>query len=191
MCEILNGIQPFSFKKMHFKMSSAKCRPLCLRLNGLSEAIRYRRFTAACIRMYVYMRKLFIGAVSYGSVWEVNSALFIITYKHTDASYTQNSKGQVNICNTMRPIQNCGHFADGIFKCIFLNENAWISLKFVPNVRINNIPALVQIMAWCWPGEKPLSGPLMDSLLTHICVTRPQWVLNSVRATCFEHFNTF
>ena len=41
---------------------------------------------------------------------------------------------------------------------------------------INNIPALVQIMAWCHPGAKPLSEPMMVSLLTHICVTRPQLV---------------
>ena len=42
-----------------------------------------------------------------------------------------------------------------IFKCIFLNENVWISfqisLKFAPEVRIDNIPALVQIMAWSRP----------------------------------------
>ena len=82
--------------------------------------------------------------------------------------------------NTLRPRQNGRHFADDIFKCIFFNENAWISLrislKFVPEVRINNIPALVQIMAWRRPGDKPLSKPMMVSLLTHICVTRPQWV---------------
>ena len=51
-----------------------------------------------------------------------------------------------------------------------------ISLKFVPKVPINNIPALVQIMTWCRSGDKPLSEPMMDSLLTHICVTRPQRV---------------
>ena len=47
----------------------------------------------------------------------------------------------------------CGqNFADDIFKCIFLNENVWISiaisLKFIPKGQINNIPALVHIMAW-------------------------------------------
>ena len=82
--------------------------------------------------------------------------------------------------NTLRPKQNGPHFADDIFKCIFLNENAWIlikiSLKFVPKGSINNIPALVQIMAWRRPGVKPLSEPSMVSLLTHICVIRPQWV---------------
>ena len=49
-----------------------------------------------------------------------------------------------------------------------------ISLKFVPSVPIINIPALVQIMAWRRPGDKPLSEPIMVTLLTHICVTRPQ-----------------
>ena len=86
--------------------------------------------------------------------------------------------------NTLRPRQNGRYFADDIFKCIFLNEIAWISLKislkFVPMVRIYNIPALVQIMAWCRPGDKPLSEPMMVSLLTHICVTRPQWVNDTI-----------
>ena len=80
--------------------------------------------------------------------------------------------------NTLRPRQNGRRFADDIFKCIFLNENVWISnkisLKFVPKGLINNIPALVQIMAWRRSGDKPLSEPMMVSLLTHICVTRPQ-----------------
>ena len=49
-----------------------------------------------------------------------------------------------------------------------------ISLKFVSKVRIKNIPALVQIMAWRRPGDKPLSEPMVVSLTTHICVTRPQ-----------------
>ena len=63
--------------------------------------------------------------------------------------------------NTLRPRQNGRHFADDVFKCIFLNENVWILLKillkFVPKGPINNIPSLVQIMAWRRPGDKPLS----------------------------------
>ena len=82
--------------------------------------------------------------------------------------------------NTLRPRQNGRHFADDIFKCIFLNENVWIpikiSMKFVPKGPINNIPPLVQIMAWRRPGDKPLSEPMMVSLMTHICLTWPQWV---------------
>ena len=83
-------------------------------------------------------------------------------------------------CNTLRPRQNGCHFRDNIFKYIFLNENVWISikisLKFVPKGPINNIAALVQIMLWHRPGDKPLSEPMMDSLLMHICITWPQWV---------------
>ena len=85
---------------------------------------------------------------------------------------------QVGAINTLRSRQHGRHFADDIFKCIFLNENVSISieisLKFVPKGPINNISALVQIMAWRRPGDKPLSEPMMVSLLTHICVTRPQ-----------------
>ena len=76
------------------------------------------------------------------------------------------------IVNTRRPRQNGRRFADDTFKCIFLNENVAISikisLKFVPEGPINNIPALVQIMAWRRSGVKPLSEPMMVSLLTHM-----------------------
>ena len=82
--------------------------------------------------------------------------------------------------NSLRPRRNGRYNADDIFKCIFLKENAWMptksSLTFVRKGPINNIPALVQIMAWRRPGDKPLSEPMMVSLLTLICVTRPQWV---------------
>ena len=76
--------------------------------------------------------------------------------------------------------QNGHRFAHDTFKRIFFNENIKvsiiISLKFVPNVPINNIPALVQIMAWRRPGGKPLSEIMLVKLPSHICVTRPQWV---------------
>ena len=66
------------------------------------------------------------------------------------------------------------------FTCISLNENIGIaidiSLQLVPEGSINNIPALVQIMAWRRPGDKTLSKAMMFSVLTHICVTRPQRV---------------
>ena len=78
-----------------------------------------------------------------------------------------------------------------IFQCIFLNEyvcnSIKISLEFVPKGPINNIPALVQKMAWRRPGDKLLYEPMMVTLpthymvtlLTHWSVTRLQWV-NSV-----------
>ena len=96
------------------------------------------------------------------------------------------------VFNTLRPRQNGRHFPDDIFKFIFLNENGRISikisLKFVPKVPINNILALVQIMAWRRQGDKPLSEPM-----AHICVTRPQWVkhklsfLNRTNVTSRKH----
>ena len=84
------------------------------------------------------------------------------------------------VLNILKPRQDGRYFPDDIFKCIFLNEKVLIlikiSLKFVPKCSINNIPALVQIMAWRRPGDKPLSEPMMASFPTHRCITRPQWV---------------
>ena len=84
----------------------------------------------------------------------------------------------LTVClNTLRPKQNGHHFPDHIFRSISINKNAsvsvTISLKCVPQDPIHNIRALVQITAWRRPGDKPLSEPMMVSLLTHICVTRP------------------
>ena len=77
--------------------------------------------------------------------------------------------------NTLRPRQNGRYFPDDIFRRIFLNEIFCIlmkiSLKFVPQGPINNIPALVQIMAWRRSGDKPLSEPMMawlnDAYMRH------------------------
>ena len=75
----------------------------------------------------------------------------------------------------LRPRQNGRHFVDDISKCVFLDENIRISidisLKFVPRGPTNNISALVQIIAWCRPGDRPLSDLLVVSLLTHIYAT--------------------
>ena len=97
--------------------------------------------------------------------------------------------------NTLSPRQNGRHFPDDIFKCIFLNEiiriSIKISLKFVPKVAINNIPALVQIMAWRRPGNKLLSEAMMVNLLTHKCINRPQWVkwFQTWGKTWYTNFN--
>ena len=67
--------------------------------------------------------------------------------------------------------ENGRPFPDDIFKCIFVNENVWISitisLKFVLNGPINNIPAMVQIMAWHRATDKPLSESMTVRLLMH------------------------
>ena len=49
--------------------------------------------------------------------------------------------------NILRLRKNGCYSADDIFKCIFLNEEEWISimitLKYIPKGPINNKPALV------------------------------------------------
>ena len=58
----------------------------------------------------------------------------------------------------------------------------WFRLRFhwnlFPRVQLTISQHLVQIMAWRRPGDKPLSESMMIISLTHICVTRHQWVLN-------------
>ena len=65
--------------------------------------------------------------------------------------------------NTLMPRLSRRHFTAGIFECIFVNEN-------VLNP-ITDIPTLVKIMAWRFPGDKTLSEPMMVCLPTHTCVT--------------------
>ena len=56
-----------------------------------------------------------------------------------------------------------------------MNENVQISIKIslksVPMGPIDYIPALVQIMAWRRPDDKPISEPMMVGLPTHIYVS--------------------
>ena len=67
--------------------------------------------------------------------------------------------------------QNGRHFADDIFKRIFVNEE-WcilikISLKFVSKGLIRNTTALIYITAWHRIADKPLS----ESILTQFTDT--------------------
>ena len=83
--------------------------------------------------------------------------------------------------NTLVPKQNGRHFLDDISKGIYWMKTHTFRLRFHWRLfknPINNIPALVQIMTWRRPGNKPLSEPMMVNVLTHICITRPQWVKN-------------
>ena len=66
--------------------------------------------------------------------------------------------------NTLVPRQNGHHFAGDSFKCVSLNENVWISLiislRFVSVGQIQ-FSVLIQVMAWCQTGVKPLSELMM------------------------------
>ena len=79
---------------------------------------------------------------------------------------------------TMRPRQNCRHFTDYILNIVLKEDCLYIqiSLKIVSKGPIYNKPTLVQIMAWCWVGNKPLSDQWWPDLLMHQCITRPKWV---------------
>ena len=101
---------------------------------------------------------------------------------HNDIPNSQSSH-----INSLRPRRSRRYLADDIFKHIFLKENVRISikisLKFDPKSPIDNIPPLFQIMAWRRSDENPLSEAMMVSLLTHICVTRLQWVKHTSNHT--------
>ena len=94
----------------------------------------------------------------------------------------------IRLFNTLRLRQN-GHISRWHFEMHFL-EWKYMSFDwnyFVPKGLINNIPALVQMA-----GAKPLSETMMASLLTHICVTRSQWVnwplVVKLQSSCFSNY---
>ena len=65
---------------------------------------------------------------------------------------------------SFRPGQRGRHFADDIFKYIFVNENRlliWISPQFVP---INNNSVLVRGIAWRPTGDTSSQKPIMIQL---------------------------
>ena len=62
-------------------------------------------------------------------------------------------------------------------------------MKFVPKVQINNISALVQIMAWPHPGNKPLSEAMLacytDTYMRHLAPVSES-VKDRMHALCHE-----
>ena len=64
-------------------------------------------------------------------------------------------RGGICIVYSSPPGQNGRHFADDIFKCIFMN-----SLKFVPKGPIINQSALVEAMAWRRSGAIKMWYPI-------------------------------
>ena len=124
-----------------------------------------------CAQLHVQKQWLVLLSLFIDVLFPFHARHYMISSRHFASAFPS--------FYTLRPRQNGRHFPD-IFKRIFLNENIRIlikiSLKFVPQGPINNIPAMAQIMFWLRPGNKPLSEPMMVRLPMHICVTRPQWV---------------
>ena len=193
--EILIEIEAFSFKKMHLNMSSGKWWPFCLGLNVLIVMYDILGFDTSFDHMEVNIAQDFphwggnlhvISGLEMGTncwsyqfivfigicMWWPNMCISLIklwsiwTGVKITLTHWGPDKMAANILTT---------FSNAFFK-----ENVWISidisLKCVCEGQINNIPALVQIMAWRRPGDKPLSEPMMIDLLMHICCTLPQRV---------------
>ena len=141
--------------------------------HGLPSFQTVLNFTKDVSKHFIIIR------LNKSKVWWLLRQLIISNPMRT--SWHEKAFRMIVLFTLRRPRQNCYHIADYIFKCNFLEENLWlfiaISLEIVPRGTADNIPVLVQIMAWCRPGDKPLSEAMMVRLLTHICVTRLQWVM--------------
>ena len=93
-----------------------------------------------------------------------SNAVTILLCIHLSLVLVAHGTGTVTLLSTkalnLRSGQNGQHFPEDIFKCTFCNGNVSTSktiwLKFVLKGPVNNIPSLVQMMAWRWPGDKPL-----------------------------------
>ena len=145
---------------------------------SVTSVIFSKRNNYAVLRYDLY---IYLGYIRYRSDYSHS-------YRLSKINFGWNVHHSLSV-NTLRPSQTGHHFPDDIFKFTFMNENIWIdiktSLKLVPKGPFNNIVALVQIMAWCRPGDKPLSEAMIVSSLTHICVTRPQWSSSTRTSSAF------
>ena len=67
-----------------------------------------------------------------------------------------------------------------IMQMTFLNALSWMKMyEFQLKIHCNlflRFELTISQDWFRWPGDKPLSEPMLVSLMTHIFVTRPQWV---------------
>ena len=165
-----------------------------MRRSHQMETLRYWPFVRGIHRPPVYSphKSHWRGYLMYSLI----CAWINVEVNNREAGDLTRHRDHYNITVMLRPSQIGRHFADDNFKSICLHDNLWISLKislkFFLKVQNSNIPVLGQIMAWCRPGDKPLSGPMMASLLMHICVT---WSLSvnifRLRPKSAVLYNTF
>ena len=78
------------------------------------------------------------------------------------------SNSHTHPVNKLRAKENGPYFWENTFKCIPLNANycifAEISHKFPSKGQTNNNSTLVQVMAWCRTGNKPLPEPMLTNI---------------------------
>ena len=141
--------------------------PLIHKSNKVSfisaESLRslYLALCSALCLLMVSQREV-LGHPIQGQWWQCSGSVYTYTLEgFTNHAWCLGPLLAINMVQLIEAEKNGRHFPDDIFKCIFLNENVFISikisLKFVPKDPINKNPALVLIMAWCLLGERPLS----------------------------------
>ena len=143
-----------------------------------------------CIIWFSNVTTLFYPSLIIFSISRLLNFSFALLYRNTSCGNDTHNKPYSHRCVASRPPLTHGG-RDGVgailptFQMYFLSIK--ISLKFVPMAPFNNTPALIQIMAWCRLGDKPLSEPTMVCLMTHICVTRPQLVNADAAGDRYTH----
>ena len=106
--EILIGIQTFSFKKMHLKMSSAKWRPFCLVLNVLNMEVWQSEANLGIhiilLKLPLYIRLLICA---YVVVWIVMPT--DVWHQLVGATNNKNQNRSKTVCcfGTVRDQENC------------------------------------------------------------------------------------
>ena len=83
------------------------------------------------------------------------------TFRVSIMPYVHNS-----YVNTLSTEQNGHHFAEDIFKCTSVNKNAW-KFHWSLWVPLENKPTMVQVMAWCRPGDRPLFESILSKHYSH------------------------
>ena len=131
----------------------------------------------------------------------ISLGMWLLIHAEIKANPSMLVKKKAPGITTLRHTPNGQQLTDKTFKYISLNENLQtsnkISSRHVPwdltdgKSLTDSKSALVQLMAWCQTGAKPLSEPMLIakqatshyqwySLLMHIYFNRPQSVINAI-----------
>ena len=160
--EFQKDTQYLAFMGVLWRRDHVICQEGIVYVHCPSGLTWYRIFT---IQSQFIHHDLCLYCGTYDSKISVIWLCFIVVYSWWTCSHVLH--GYLSH-NTLRPTQHGCLLPSNILKWIFLNENIWISikmtLKFVPSCPINNIPALVQIMAWCLDYWHIYASPGLNEL---------------------------
>ena len=150
-------------------MLSAQCQPFYSSLNMLSHS--YDGFVPRDVARQTtqsHHQRSPDMTTSYKTTGEVHTITHALRHHEPTQDYCP--------FNTLRPRQ-----MDAISQTPFSNAFSWIKmfeirLKFYWVYFLWFQLTIFQHWFRYWLGDKPLPQSMIVSLLTHICVTRPQWV---------------